>query len=195
MYLLYDLLLALALLISAPYWLIRLVGQGKYREGICQRLGKVPPHVRALASPGQAAHLGPRGLGGRNSGHCRPGGADARALRRLHYCHLQHHRTGHALASARFGAENVFYFPLDLSFACGRYLRLLRPRLVVLAETEFWPNFLRAARRRGARVAVVNARISDRSFPRYRRFSSLLRRVLGNVDLFLAQSEEGCRSG
>ncbi len=71
--------------------------------------------------------------------------------------------TGHALASARFGAENVFYFPLDLRFASGAYVRLLRPAAGGVAETEFWPNFLRAARRCGASVAVVNARISDRS--------------------------------
>ena len=98
--------------------------------------------------------------------------------------------TGYKLAGERFGAENVFFFPLDLSFAVGRYMRLLRPKLVVIAETEFWPNFLRAARRSGAAVAVVNARISDRSYPRYKTFAFLLRQVLRNVDGFLAQTEE-----
>ena len=98
--------------------------------------------------------------------------------------------TGYKLAGERFGAENVFFFPLDLSFTVGRYMRLLRPRLVVIAETEFWPNFLRAARRSGAAVAVVNARISDRSYPRYKMFTFLLRQVLRNVDGFLAQTEE-----
>jgi 3-deoxy-D-manno-octulosonic-acid transferase len=65
----------------------------------------------------------------------------------------------------------------------------LRPQLVILAETEFWPNFLRLAAASGARVAVVNARISDRSYPRYLRFRRLLRRALEPVELFLAQSE------
>jgi len=64
---------------------------------------------------------------------------------------------------------------------------------VVVAETGFWPNFLRILRSSGARVAVVNARISDRSFPRYRRWRSLLSHVLRYVDLFLAQSEEDAR--
>jgi 3-deoxy-D-manno-octulosonic-acid transferase len=66
----------------------------------------------------------------------------------------------------------------------------LRPELIVIAETEFWPNFLRLAHADGARIAVVNARISDRSFPRYRWWRFLLTRVLQTVDLFLAQTEE-----
>ena len=70
--------------------------------------------------------------------------------------------TGQRLARDKFGEANVFYFPLDLGVCIRPYLRALRPRLVVLAETEFWPNFLRLARASGARLAVVNARISDR---------------------------------
>jgi 3-deoxy-D-manno-octulosonic-acid transferase len=98
--------------------------------------------------------------------------------------------TGQKLARQRFGAENVFYFPLDFAFAVRPYLQALRPRLVVIAETEFWPNFLRLAREGGARVAVVNARISDRSFPGYRRLRRWLARVLQNVDLLLAQTDQ-----
>jgi 3-deoxy-D-manno-octulosonic-acid transferase len=60
----------------------------------------------------------------------------------------------------------------------------------VIAETEFWPNFLRIAHASRAKIAVVNARISDRSWPNYRRFRGVLRRLLANVDLFLAQTEE-----
>ena len=98
--------------------------------------------------------------------------------------------TGQDLARKRFGEENTFYFPMDLAFAIRAYMRALRPELVVLAETEFWPNFLRISHGSGARVAVVNARISDRSWPRYLRFRWALRRVLANVDQFLAQTEE-----
>jgi 3-deoxy-D-manno-octulosonic-acid transferase len=65
--------------------------------------------------------------------------------------------------------------------------------LIVLAETEFWPNFLRLAHESGARVAVVNARISDRSWPGYRRARPILAGVLRNIDLFLAQTEEDAR--
>ena len=97
--------------------------------------------------------------------------------------------TGQDLARKRFGKENVFYFPIDFAFAVRAYMRALRPQLVVLAETEFWPNFLRISRASGAHVAVVNARISDRSWPRYQRFRWALGHVLANIDLFLAQTE------
>src|SRR5207248_2188471 len=73
--------------------------------------------------------------------------------------------TGQKLAIARFGAENVFYFPIDFEFSMRRYFSALHPDLVVIAETEFWPNFLRLALHYGARIAIVNARISDRSLP------------------------------
>ena len=86
--------------------------------------------------------------------------------------------TGQKLAGKHFGEDNVFYFPMDFGFAIQPYLRLLRPQLIVIAETEFWPNFLRRAHAAGARIAVVNARISDRSFPRYRRWRVLLTGVL-----------------
>jgi 3-deoxy-D-manno-octulosonic-acid transferase len=101
--------------------------------------------------------------------------------------------TAQKLARERFGEENVFYFPLDLGFAIRPYLSALRPELIVVAETEFWPNFLRLARQSGSRIAVVNARISDRSWPGYRRFRWILTRVLRQIDLFLAQTEEDAR--
>ena len=98
--------------------------------------------------------------------------------------------TGQQLARKRFGEANVFYFPMDFAFAIRPYLRALQPELVILAETEFWPNFLRLAHASGARIAVVNARISDRSWPNYRRFRWALRRMLVQVDLFLAQTPQ-----
>ena len=98
-------------------------------------------------------------------------------------------QTGQRLARSKFGETNVFYFPLDFAMCIRPYLRALKPELVILAETEFWPNFLRLARASGAQLVVVNARISDRSYPRYLRFRGLLGRVLEPVELFLAQSE------
>jgi 3-deoxy-D-manno-octulosonic-acid transferase len=101
--------------------------------------------------------------------------------------------TGQHLAAARFGRENVFYFPLDVAFCVRRYVAALSPELIVIAETEFWPNLLRISRRSGAKIAIVNARISDRSFPGYRRWRSILGRVLQNVSVFLAQTNEDGR--
>src|SRR5271169_1939003 len=101
--------------------------------------------------------------------------------------------TGQELARERFGENNVFYVPLDLPFAVRSYLQALCPKLLILAESEFWPNLLHWARLSGASVAVVNARVSDRSLPGYMRVQRLLRRVMQNVRLFLAQSEEDAR--
>ncbi len=98
-------------------------------------------------------------------------------------------RTGQTLARQRFGAENVFYFPLDFAFAVRAYLRALRPRMLVLMETEFWPRLLVECARADIPVAVANARISDRSWPRYLRLRFLWKRLLGNLRLVLAQSE------
>ncbi len=98
-------------------------------------------------------------------------------------------QTGQALARERFGAGRVFYCPLDLPWAVGRYLRALQPRLLILAETEFWPNLLAGCFRRGIPVAVVNARISDRSWPRYQMLERLWRPILGKLSRVLAQSK------
>ena len=98
-------------------------------------------------------------------------------------------RTGQALARQRFGGERVFYFPLDLGWAVRAWLRALQPQLLVLVETEFWPRMLAECRRRRIPVAVVNARISDRSWPRYRRLAWMWRRLLGGLAVVLAQSE------
>ncbi|MGA3081766.1 MAG: 3-deoxy-D-manno-octulosonic acid transferase, partial [Terracidiphilus sp.] len=98
-------------------------------------------------------------------------------------------RTGQALARERFGAERVFYCPLDLPWAVRATLNALQPRLFVLAETEFWPNLLSSCFRRGIPVAVVNARISDRSWPRYRRLRWLWKPFLSKLSRVLAQSK------
>ncbi len=191
MYLLYSVALAAAFLVSAPYWLIQMLRQGKYRAGVGERLGRVP--ARLLRSPAPAVvwmHAVSVGEVLAASGLIEelkllfPGGRVVVSTTTT---------SGQKLARERFGEENVFYFPLDFAFAIRPYLRALQPRLVVLAETEFWPNFLRLAGASGARVTVVNARISDRSLPGYRRWRGLLSPILRNVKRFLAQSEEDKR--
>jgi 3-deoxy-D-manno-octulosonic-acid transferase len=89
--------------------------------------------------------------------------------------------------------DAVFYFPFDLTFVVRRTLDLVRPRLFIMMETEIWPNLLRECRARGIKTAVVNGRISARSFPRYRLIRPMMKRVLDHIDRFLAQSEESAR--
>ncbi len=98
-------------------------------------------------------------------------------------------RTGQALARERFGRGRVFYCPLDLPWAVRAYLNALKPRMLVLAETEFWPNLLNGCFGRGIPVAVVNARISDRSWPRYQMLRRLWKPILRRIRCVLAQSE------
>ena len=97
--------------------------------------------------------------------------------------------TGQKLARERFGENRVFYCPLDLPWAVKAYLDAIRPRLLVLAETEFWPNLLNGCFRRQIPVAVVNARISDRSWPRYRMLRWFWTPQLSRLSRLLAQSE------
>src|ERR1022692_1727172 len=177
------------MLLSLPYWLYQMLRHGKYRKGLAERMGRVPARLTDGSRPGRVIWVHAVSVGEvlAVSGlveQMRLASPQPRVLVSTTT------DTGQELARKRFGADNVFYFPMDFAFAIRPYLQALRPELVVLAETEFWPNFLRQAHASGARIAVVNARISDRSWPRYRRFRWALRRMLVHVDLFLAQTQE-----
>jgi 3-deoxy-D-manno-octulosonic-acid transferase len=89
--------------------------------------------------------------------------------------------------------DEVFFFPFDLGFTVKRTLRLVKPRLFIMMETEIWPNLLRACDRAGVKTVLVNGRISSRSYPRYRLGRAFFRRVLRHVDRFCMQSEESAR--
>src|ERR1035437_3515249 len=102
---------------------------------------------------------------------------------------------GHATAEQKLGgiADGIFFAPVDYVFAVRRVLRALQPALVVVAETEIWPNLFREVHRTGAGVAMVNGRISDRALPRYLRLGRvfpLLQTALAEVDTLLAQTGE-----
>lgn len=187
MYLLYSALLATGLILSLPYWIYQMVRYGKYRAGFNQRLGAVPPGITTRTQPTIWFHAVSVGEVLAISGlveHLRLRWPDHRVVVSTTT------DTGQNLARSRFGEENVFYFPIDLGFAIEPYLQALKPELIIIAETEFWPNFLQLAKRSGARIAVVNARISDRSLPGYKRLRWGLPKVISNVDLFLAQTWE-----
>jgi 3-deoxy-D-manno-octulosonic-acid transferase len=99
-------------------------------------------------------------------------------------------RTGYELARKKYADLSVFYCPLDFSWAVRNAMRRIRPTIVVLAELELWPNLIRAAKDHGARVAIVNGRMSDHSFPGYRRIRPLVTPVLRQIDLIAAQNDE-----
>jgi 3-deoxy-D-manno-octulosonic-acid transferase len=184
----YNLALLAGLVASAPWWLWRMATTRKYREGLGERLGRVPPWLRSKAAEKPVLWLHAVSVG------------EVLAVSRL-ISELDKSmpgfqvlvstttHTGQALARERFGPNRVFYCPLDLPWAVRSYLNALRPRMLILAETEFWPNLLHVCARRSIPVAVVNARISDRSWPRYRMLRRLWRPFLGTIGRALAQSE------
>jgi len=103
-------------------------------------------------------------------------------------------KTGLTHARRLFNSRiTVSYLPWDVPGLMRRFISRLDPRLLLLAETEFWPGMLAVCHRQGIPVIGVNTRISDRSFPRYRASRFLWRRWLSPISLFLAQSELDAR--
>ncbi|HZV81163.1 MAG TPA: 3-deoxy-D-manno-octulosonic acid transferase [Geobacteraceae bacterium] len=98
--------------------------------------------------------------------------------------------TGRSVAESLRDVDLVIYFPFDYPFAVTRLLATVNPRLVVIVETELWPNFLRSARRLGIPTMIVNGRISDRSYGRYRTLRSFFAAVLGDLAACCMQSRE-----
>ncbi len=103
--------------------------------------------------------------------------------------------TGQETAAKTLGraVDALFYFPFDLPWTCARFLDRVQPDVVVVLETEIWPNFIAACAGRGIPVVVLNARISERSFRGYGRLGFLFSRVLRSVSAFSAQTEDDAR--
>jgi 3-deoxy-D-manno-octulosonic-acid transferase len=186
--LLYDAGLLLAVLLTAPYYLYKGIATGKYLSTFRERWGRLAPEV----NPGGGRSIWVHAVSVGEVLAVRPLLA---ALRR----DFPGHRlllstttlTGQAIARRTVGAtvDAVFFAPFDWPSAVRRVLGVVNPALLVLVETELWPNLIHQAHGRGAKVAVVNGRLSPRSFPRYRRLRQLIAPTLAEVDLFLMQAE------
>lgn len=98
--------------------------------------------------------------------------------------------TGNHIARERFkGASAVIYLPLDISFVTEKVAKIIKPRAVLIAETEIWPNFINSLKKSGAKVVIFNGRVSKRSFKNYAAVRPLLKDILRKVDLYLMQSQ------
>lgn len=186
----YNLALLTALVAGSPWWLWRMATTQKYRDGMAERLGRVR---RELAERAKAAGKPLIWVHAVSVGEVL---AVGRLIAELDQALPQYRlvvstttRTGQALARERFGAGRVFYCPLDLGWAVRAWLNALQPKMLILAETEFWPNLLHGCFRRGIPVVVVNARISDRSWPRYEMLKRLWAPILSRLGRVLAQSD------
>ncbi|PYT57560.1 MAG: 3-deoxy-D-manno-octulosonic acid transferase [Acidobacteria bacterium] len=197
MYFIYSLLMGLAALLLIPYWLVKGLRHRKYLSNLRERLGFSFPALAKLP----ANSVGAIWIHAVSVGEALSGVALARRLKEAYpgrpLIVSTTTMTGQALARERMPfADAVIYFPLDWAFCVCRALEAVRPSLVLVLETEIWPNFLHEARRRKIPVVFVSGRISDRSFARYQNYFRVfgyflcpfLRSALSNASAFLMQS-------
>ncbi len=189
MYLAYSVLTLAAFILVSPYFLYQAIRYKKYVGSLRERLGYLPISFNLDGEESIWIHAV-------SVGEALTARALAADLKRR-YPRLRLYLSTTTMAgqqvakaSLRHLVDGVFYFPFDWMFIVRRTLNLVRPRLFVMMETEIWPNLLRACRKRGVRSAVINGRISSRSYPRYRLIRPFFRRVLADVDRFCMQSEE-----
>ena len=187
-YFLYRFLQALALPILLLYFAARGVARSGYFATLGQRFGFLP---RSFRQTGPGAIWLHAVSVGEVLGCVEFLRAIRSALPRTRIFVSTGTLAGQATARTKLPdlADGVFYAPVDLVFVVRRVLRTLRPSVVVVAETELWPNLFRETRRTGAHLAIVNGRISDRAFPRYLRWRWFLSAVLPAADAILTQSE------
>lgn len=190
MYTLYNIILFAATVLLSPYILFKLATVPKYRGGMTQKLGKVPKVVVPAAggarplwvhavSVGEvmAAHPLIRELKKRYPG------------RRLILSTVT--VTGNLTAKQRVPeADAIFFFPFDYPWIVRRVIGTIDPAIVLVAETELWPNFFRELRRQGIPSALINGRISPRSYGNYLKFKRFFTEVFENITLFCMQSDD-----
>jgi 3-deoxy-D-manno-octulosonic-acid transferase len=198
-YFVYSFLMGIAVLLLLPYWLVQGLRHGKYLSNLGERLGFSFPAFRNM----QLEHPDTIWIHAVSVGEVLSGVSLAKRLKECYpgrpIVVSTTTITGQALARERMPfVDAIFYFPLDWAFCVRRAFRAVRPSIVVILETEIWPNFLREARRHEIPVLFVSGRISDRSFARYQTYLGVfgfflhpfLRRALSGVTAFLAQSEK-----
>jgi 3-deoxy-D-manno-octulosonic-acid transferase len=187
MYLLYSLLLTTGLVALLPRFLYDALRHGKYIEGLRQRLGQLP-YINQTERPVIWLHCV-------SVGETQAARPLAQAILKKFPSHAlvvsTVTLTGQRVAREvfRHDAAAVFYFPFDWAWSVRAALGKINPACVLIMETELWPNFLRECRRRGIPVALVNGRLSEGSFRRYRLIRRFTARIVNCLDLALMQSE------
>jgi 3-deoxy-D-manno-octulosonic-acid transferase len=175
-----------AIALAFPWLLYQRLRHGKYREGfgakfwgdVPKRHGKKPCIWLHAVSVGEVNLLEP-------------------ILKRWDATHPDWDcvistttQTGYKLAQKKYSPRTVVYCPLDFTWAVSRAIRRIRPTLLVLTELELWPNLVAAAKQYGAKIAIVNGRLGEKSFRGYRRLSWLVGKVLRQIDLIAVQNED-----
>jgi len=191
MYLAYSLLLTLGLIVLIAHFLSQALAHGKYLEGLRPRLASLPP-INNSSKPVIWFHCVSVG----ETQAARPLVSRLRSEFPEHFLLISTiTATGQTLAQDVFRnhADAVVYFPFDWAWTVRRALKAIKPDLVLIMETELWPNFLRECGNQNIRVALVNGRISARSFRRYHVVRRFLRRVLLHLTIAVMQSDNDAR--
>lgn len=181
----HDIAYAAAALVTAPVWGYRLWRTGKHRTDWPARFGRCP--LQPDSRPTVLIH-------GVSVGEVNAARELVRRLverygRRLRIVISTTTDTGWARARALFEPDHaVVRYPFDFGFAVRRFLDAVAPDVAVLIELELWPNFISQCKRRGIALAVVNGRLSERSFAGYRRFGRLIGSMFGALDVAAVQS-------
>ena len=193
MFLLYNLLLTVAAVFVVPYYGLKILFTGKYRTSVGPKFGFNRPDVyaRMRGTPRIWVHAV-------SVGEVTAAAPIMASLRRdfPDACLVLSTgtETGQGMARRLIPeATALLYFPLDIPRVIRKMVRLVRPEMFVLTETELWPNFIRICRERGIRVAMVNGRLSPRSFRRYHFSRFFWRRILKNVCVMGVISETDAR--
>ncbi len=187
MYFLYNVLLILIALFLIPYYVLRGLRHGKTRRGIRERFGWYDRSKLAKLESKQVFWVHAVSVG-----ETRAAIPLIKALRKKHFeaaiLISNVTETGHAIACEIEEIDSCIFFPFDLSWVVSWSLKQIKPAVVVIVETEIWPNFVRHTKRNGAKLVLVNGRISDRSFPRYLRVRGIFSLLLKQFDAFCMQS-------
>jgi 3-deoxy-D-manno-octulosonic-acid transferase len=191
MFFLYSFLLTIGYLLLLPRLLFDWLRKGKYAAGVWQRLGYLP-EFESNEKPVLWLHCVSVG----ETQAARPFVSEIlKNFPEYRVVVSTTTNTGQKLAKEIFAseAELVFYFPLDWKFTVRRALQRIKPTVILLMETELWFNFLREAHRSGAKIAIVNGRLSEKSADRYRRIGKFMQRILRYVDLALMQDNRDAK--
>ena len=187
-YLLYNIVLLCAAVFLLPYYLFRGFKYGKSRRGIRERLGYYSPELLAAIKEQSVIWIHAVSVG-----ETRAATPLIKKIRQEYpdYKILLSNvtETGHAIALDNQDLDFCIFFPFDLSWAVKRSLTLIQPEMIIIVETEIWPNFTRLAHRLHIPLLLVNGRISDRSYPRYRYIRYLFKTILDAFAAFCMQSQ------
>lgn len=185
----YNILLSLVFLVALPLLpLLPLLGK-RFSAGLGQRLGYYPPTLTRALAKARPVWIHASSVGEVRSIETLVRELKTRQPRRRILLSTFTH-TGHGIAEKIAGVDGAIYLPLDCWWIVRRALRQWNPALLLIAETEIWPNLLSECFRRGIPAVMVSGRLSARSLPRYRRFGGFFRQVFGRFAAIGAQSAE-----